>query len=103
LWNDDDAEMLRGFASAAVSDWELRRAVAEHEANERRLQFDASHDTLTGLANRAVLLSRLRAALDRPSQKRVNGANGDGVVEVPPEELVAVFFLDVNDFRSINE
>ena len=64
LWNDDDAEMLRGFASAAVSDWELRRAVAEHEANERRLQFDASHDTLTGLANRAVLLSRLRAALD---------------------------------------
>jgi diguanylate cyclase (GGDEF)-like protein len=104
LWNDDDAEMLRGFASAAVSDWELRRAVAEHEANERRLQFDASHDTLTGLANRAVLLSRLRAALDRPSKHAdSNGASPDGVVEVPPEELVAVFFLDVNDFRSINE
>jgi len=104
LWNDDDAEMLRGFASAAVSDWELRRAVAEHEANERRLQFDASHDTLTGLANRAVLLSRLRAALDRPSKHaESNGTSPDGVVEVPPEELVAVFFLDVNDFRSINE
>jgi diguanylate cyclase (GGDEF)-like protein len=104
LWNDDDAEMLRGFASAAVSDWELRRAVAEHEANERRLQFDASHDTLTGLANRAVLLSRLRAALDRPSKHAdSNGASPDSVVEVPPEELVAVFFLDVNDFRSINE
>jgi diguanylate cyclase (GGDEF)-like protein len=104
LWNDDDAEMLRGFASAAVSDWELRRAVAEHEANERRLQFDASHDTLTGLANRAVLLSRLRAALDRPSKRaQSNGASPDGMVEVPAEELVAVFFLDVNDFRSINE
>jgi len=105
LWNDDDAEMLRGFASAAVSDWELRRAVAEHEANERRLQFDASHDTLTGLANRAVLLTRLRAALDRPSQQTAqsNGTSSDAVVEVPPEELVAVFFLDVNDFRSINE
>ncbi|MDB4882298.1 MAG: hypothetical protein JWL95_1064, partial [Gemmatimonadetes bacterium] len=24
-WNEDDAEMLRGFASAAASDWELRR------------------------------------------------------------------------------
>src|SRR5437764_14785673 len=97
--------MLRGFASAAASDWELRRTVAEHEANERRLQFDASHDTLTGLANRAVLLSRLRAALDRPSQHahHATGADGDGVVEVPPEELVAVFFLDVNDFRPINE
>jgi len=105
LWNDDDAEMLRGFASAAVSDWELRRAVAEHEANERRLQFDASHDTLTGLANRAVLLTRLRAALDRPSQQtpQSNGTSPDAVVEAPPEELVAVFFLDVNDFRSINE
>ena len=70
--------MLRGFASAAVSDWELRRAVAEHEANERRLQFDASHDALTGLANRAVLLSRLRAALERPSPPadRVGAAVG---------------------------
>ena len=105
LWNEDDAEMLRGFASAAASDWELRRAVAEHEANERRLQFDASHDALTGLANRAVLLERLRRALDRPSQPATPPSNQqwDGVLDVPPEELVAVFFLDVNDFRSVNE
>jgi diguanylate cyclase (GGDEF)-like protein len=105
LWNEDDAEMLRGFASAAVSDWELRRAVAEHEANERRLQFDASHDALTGLANRAVLLARLRAALDRPSPRATTtpSQQWDSVLDVPPEELVAVFFLDVNDFRSVNE
>ena len=104
LWNEDDAEMLRGFASAAASDWELRRAVAEHEANERRLQFDASHDALTGLANRAVLLDRLRRALDRPSPPPApSDAQWDGVLDVPPEELVAVFFLDVNDFRSVNE
>jgi diguanylate cyclase (GGDEF)-like protein len=105
LWNEDDVEMLRGFASAAVSDWELRRAVAEHEANERRLQFDASHDALTGLANRAVLLARLREALDRPSPPAPapSAQQWDGVLDVPPEELVAVFFLDVNDFRSVNE
>ena len=105
VWNEDDAEMLRGFASAAVSDWELRRAVAEHEANERRLQFDASHDALTGLANRAVLLARLRAALDRPSAavQPASPPHWDGVLDVPAEELVAVFFLDVNDFRSVNE
>ncbi|HEV7992056.1 MAG TPA: EAL domain-containing protein [Gemmatimonadaceae bacterium] len=103
-WNEDDAEMLRGFASAAASDWELRRAVAEHEANERRLQFDASHDALTGLANRAVLLKRLREALNRPSANvACTTAQSDGVLDVPPEELVAVFFLDVNDFRSVNE
>jgi diguanylate cyclase (GGDEF)-like protein len=105
LWNEDDAEMLRGFASAAASDWELRRAVAEHEANERRMQFDANHDALTGLANRSVLLTRLREALERPSPPAPAAAapQWDGVLDVRPEELVAVFFLDVNDFRSVNE
>ena len=105
LWNEDDAEMLRGFASAAASDWELRRAVAEHEANERRMQFDASHDALTGLANRAVLLTRLRQALERPSPPPppASTQQWDGMLDVPTEELVAVFFLDVNDFRAVNE
>jgi diguanylate cyclase (GGDEF)-like protein len=105
LWNDDDAEMLRGFASAAASDWELRRAVAEHEANERRMQFDANHDALTGLANRSVLLQRLREALERPSTPAPapSSPQWDGVLDARAEELVAVFFLDVNDFRSVNE
>ena len=105
LWNDDDAEMLRGFASAAASDWELRRAVAEHEANERRMQFDANHDALTGLANRSVLLMRLREALERPAAPApaASSPQWDGVLDARPEELVAVFFLDVNDFRSVNE
>jgi diguanylate cyclase (GGDEF)-like protein len=105
LWNDDDAEMLRGFASTAASDLELRRTVAEHEANQKRLQFDASHDALTGLANRAVLLNRLRMALERPGSPSAipPGFEWDGVLDVPPERLVAVFFLDVNDFRSVNE
>jgi diguanylate cyclase (GGDEF)-like protein len=107
LWNEDDAEMLRGFASAAASDWELRRAVAEHEANERRMQFDANHDALTGLANRSVLLARLREALERPATPAPAPASAptqwDGVLDARPEELVAVFFLDVNDFRSVNE
>ena len=105
LWNEDDAEMLRGFASAAASDWELRRAVAEHEANERRMHFDANHDALTGLANRSVLLVKLREALERPSAPAPEPASPqwDGVLDVRPEELVAVFFLDVNDFRSVNE
>jgi diguanylate cyclase (GGDEF)-like protein len=105
LWNEDDAEMLRGFASAAASDWELRRAVAEHEANERRMHFDANHDALTGLANRSVLLVKLREALERPSTPAPAPASPqwDGVLDTRHEELVAVFFLDVNDFRSVNE
>jgi diguanylate cyclase (GGDEF)-like protein len=103
-WNEDDVEMLTQFASTAASDWELRHSLAEHEANERRAGFFNNHDALTGLANRAVLLERLRFALDRPASHPAPAA-GDptGVVEAPPEDLVAVFFLDINEFRAINE
>jgi diguanylate cyclase (GGDEF)-like protein len=104
-WNEDDLEMLQRLAAAAASDWELRRTVAEHEANEKRLGYYASHDPLTGLANRAVLLERLRHALDRPRTPppAALGTEWTHVVEMPTEALVAVFFLDVNDFRVVNE
>ena len=105
-WNADDHEMLQRFAAMAASDWELRRTLAEHEANERRLGFYSNHDPLTGLANRAVLLDRLRFALARPRIVRdteESAAEWDDTIDVPNEELVAVFFLDVNDFRKVNE
>ena len=44
----------------------------------------AAHDALTGLANRSVLLDRLGAALARPG-------------------TVAVLFLDLDDFKLIND
>ena len=103
-WNEDDLEMLQRFASTAASDLELRRTLAEHEANERRLGAFHNRDPLTGLANRGIFLERLRVALHRP---RVRVAapleTDDDVVEAPADELVAVFFLDVNDFRALNE
>lgn len=108
VWSDDDAEMLRQFSATAAADVELRRTVAEHEALERQLRFDARHDPLTGLANRAVLVDRLRSALARP--RLVPGAPTppdaapDAVeLDALPEELVAVLFLDINDFRTVNE
>jgi diguanylate cyclase (GGDEF)-like protein len=103
-WNEDDVDMLTQFANTAASDWELRHSLAEHEANERRIGFYSNHDALTGLANRAVLLDRLRFALERPASRPAPPAvEPDSVVEAPPEDLVAVFFLDINDFRSVND
>ena len=104
-WNEDDLEMLQRFASTAASDWELRRTLAEHEANERRLGAFHNKDPLTGLANRSVFLERLRLALHRP-RVHVAPATADEEepsTQTPTEELVAVFFLDVNDFRALNE
>jgi diguanylate cyclase (GGDEF)-like protein len=103
-WNSDDMEMLERFASAAASDWELRHSLAAHEASERRRGVDANRDPLTGLANRTVLLDRLRFALARASSHVPSDNGSDGVVApVVSDDLVAVFFLDVNDFRLVNE
>ena len=105
-WNEDDLEMLQRFASTAASDWELRRTLAEHEANERRLGAFHNKDPLTGLANRGVFLDRLRVALHRPRTRVaavLSEADDDTAGDAPVDELVAVFFLDVNDFRALNE
>ena len=104
-WSEEDQSMLEQFAGTAASDWELRHSLAEHEANERRMGFYSNHDVLTGLANRAILLDRLRFALERPPLMPRASANGDSpnTLKVPAEELVAVFFLDVNNFRTVND
>jgi diguanylate cyclase (GGDEF)-like protein/PAS domain S-box-containing protein len=56
---------------------------------EERLAFAATHDPLTGLANRPLLIDRLRHALARrPSS--------------PPAEL-AVLFVDLDGFKLVND
>jgi len=53
-----------------------------------RLLHLASHDQLTGLANRAVLLTRLETAIAR-LDRRPGG--------------LAVVFMDLDDFKSVND
>jgi PleD family two-component response regulator len=69
----------------------LRRAVAnaiERNRSEVQLAHRALHDPLTRLPNRALFLDRLGVALDR--SRRTGTA-------------VAVLFLDVDDFKHIND
>ena len=95
VWNADDLEMLQQFAATTAADWELRHDVAEKQAGEQWREYSGSHDVLTGLANRAVLLDRLGVAVARRQVRRP--------VEAPTDDLIAVFFLDLNDFRLVNE
>ena len=53
----------------------------------RRAEYDASHDALTGLANRSLLMLRLEHAL----------------AECGRGQRVAVAFCDLNGFKSIND
>ncbi len=64
------------------------RDVTERRALEEELKRQAFHDTLTGLANRALFLDRLSHAMDR----------GDRTLDP-----VAVLFLDIDDFKTVND
>jgi diguanylate cyclase (GGDEF)-like protein len=69
----------------------LRRSVRyaiERKRSEVHLAQLALHDPLTGLPNRALFLDRLGVALDR--SRRTNAS-------------VAVLFVDVDDFKSVND
>jgi len=64
------------------------RAFAEHQAVVAQRTHEATHDPLTGLANRVLFRERVTAALHRP-QKR--------------PDFVALLFLDLDDFKGIND
>lgn len=62
-------------------------AVERHD-DQRRLAFQATHDSLTGVGNRAALMERLGLALER--SKRVGS-------------LVGVLFCDLDNFKDVND
>jgi diguanylate cyclase (GGDEF)-like protein/PAS domain S-box-containing protein len=55
---------------------------------EQQLLHDALHDTLTGLANRALLLDRLEAALTRSAREA---------------REIAVLYCDLDGFKEVND
>lgn len=81
--------------AAAFEDHDRRHIVVSHEnITERKLaelavQRAAETDLLTGLANRTVMLSRIAAAAERYA--------------ADPEDLFAVYFLDFDRFKLIND
>ena len=82
------SEPLRDPAGRAIGAVLITHDVTEVRRSRRRLQWLAYHDALTGLPNRHQLVERLRAALER-----IAGSGG----------MLAVLFLDLDRFKTINE
>lgn len=67
---------------------EYRNAVESRRTAERRAEFLANHDMLTGLANRLLFENRLAHELSR---------------SVRTGDVVAVFAIDLDAFKAIND
>jgi diguanylate cyclase (GGDEF)-like protein len=85
-------------AEMSVTEIELRgrrmfiatvRDITARKAAEETIRYQASHDPLTGLPNRACFDDRLRRALEQARRS--------------PRERLAVLFLDLDRFKAIND
>ncbi|MGH8251794.1 MAG: EAL domain-containing protein [Steroidobacteraceae bacterium] len=63
------------------------RDISERKTQQRRLEYQATHDSLTALPNRAALMQRLESALS---------ATG-------PQSALALLMLDLCRFKEVND
>lgn len=81
----EDGEILALMSQIGV---QLGRVI-ERERFTAKLYFDALHDSLTGLPNRALFNDRVATAIERRKRR--------------PTHNVAVLFLDLDGFKFIND
>ena len=66
----------------------LFQDVTERRALEERLEYQAFHDSLTGIPNRALFTDRLEHALSRLNRRK---------------DPIAVLFVDLDNFKHVND
>jgi diguanylate cyclase (GGDEF)-like protein/PAS domain S-box-containing protein len=89
VWVREEAVLLRDEAGEPLYWQGVFYDLTERKALEERLEHRAFHDYLTDLPNRQLFVDRLRKALDRTRRKS--------------GRKVAVLFMDLNEFKIIND
>ena len=80
-------ETLANQAAVALENGQLEQSLAELSRLKEQLRYQAYHDPLTGLANRAMFVEQV----DREG------------LTTGPGEVAAVLFLDLDDFKLVND
>jgi diguanylate cyclase (GGDEF)-like protein/PAS domain S-box-containing protein len=88
-WVHRRAEVVRGEAGDALRMVGTVHDITERKALEERLEYQAFHDLLTDLPNRRLFVDRLGQALRRTRRRG--------------KRRVAVLFMDIDDFKAIND
>jgi diguanylate cyclase (GGDEF)-like protein len=89
-FEDEDRKLLETLAiqsAIALENGQLEQSLAELSRLKEQLRYQAYHDPLTSLANRALFVERVDERLARQSP---------GLVPV-------VLFLDLDDFKIVND
>jgi diguanylate cyclase (GGDEF)-like protein len=94
----DVERIILGVGGAAIVLLLIVRAVSavqSHAASQRRYEYQATHDPLTGLPNRRMLTNAVDRLLSA-ERSGGSGRNGDGA-------QVWVYFLDLDGFKWVND
>ncbi|MDR3392834.1 MAG: EAL domain-containing protein [Sulfuriferula sp.] len=88
IWISENARAVKD-TNGAVQFYEGTVVdITERKYHEEELRYQASHDILTGLPNRMLLMDRIERAISRAKRE---------------EQKVAVVFVDLDHFKLIND
>jgi diguanylate cyclase (GGDEF)-like protein len=88
---DEEIHLLEAFVNqleTSIEKSRLSSSLTKLRALEQKLAHQAYHDSLTGLANRALFHERVQEALDSAAETG---------------RSVAVLFIDLDDFKTVND
>lgn len=87
-WLYFTAAPLHGENGEVLGAVETLQDVSEQKEYQAKLEFQANHDALTGIANRNLLSDRLSQAIAHAERD---------------DRLIAVLFMDLDNFKTVND